>query len=188
MMNALNAKNINQFELQQKQIMLMGGNVKQQKNLSQPEIEKLKKDFIGMYFALAAINWGHGMNLGRAWQTALEQMGAFVSAKAKITNHPVCNHLNKIYSDFRRDMSRHIMTSEYANAKLNPEFANSFINYGTRRIQETKNSINNLYQKYMPQKQIQNPFIGHKFEIAKQNTQKIMQQMLLQQFANQRTA
>ena len=184
----LEKSNLNQSYLQQKQDMLFGADVKSQVKLNPIEIKNIEKNFVGMYFALAAINWGRGMTLGQAWQSALEQLGAFVAAKTKIANHPINAHLTKCYKEFRRDMSKHIMTCPYSKHKLRPEYAQSFINYGTKRTMETKNSLNNLYQKYMPKTQIKTQFVGHKFAIAKQKTHALMQKIISQQMTNQRAA
>ena len=60
--------NMQNLELQQKQIMMMGGLInKKQKKLSEEEIKQLKKDYSLMYFGFVSINWGQGKTLGVSW-------------------------------------------------------------------------------------------------------------------------
>nr|MBQ0090915.1 hypothetical protein [Candidatus Enterousia merdequi] len=177
------------MSLEQEQQILLGLNVKKTKDLSQQEIEKMQKDYIGMYYALTSINWSQGMTLGMAWQKALEQMDAFVASKTKMINHPMNKHLSKIHSEFRKKQSERIMTSEYAECKLNPVHKKSFLDYGTKRVKDTKDSLNNLYQKYMPEKtEVNNQQKSHSFDLAKQKAQFLMQQIMLQQMKNSRAA
>jgi hypothetical protein len=155
------------------------------KTLNQKEIKQIKKDFLKMYFALTAINWAHKMTLGMARQKALEQMRAFVESKMKIQNHPLNKHLIQFHNEFRRNMSKHIMTSGYSEKKLNPELAEKLIRFGTIKTKEAKSGINSLYQKYMP-KQNAKPIEIKKFIFIKQNIK--IQPMILQNMARQRAA
>lgn len=176
------------MEFRQKQNIMLGIFDKQTVRLSAEEIKKMKQDYVGMYYGFVSINWGQGMTLGRAWQKALEQMDAFVATKTKITNHPANKDFLKMHSDFRRDMAKSIMTSEYANDKLEPKYRKGFIAYGTKRVKETKNALDSLYQKYMPKQNLQQTSNAKSFDIAKQKTQQLMQQILMQQIMNQRAA
>ena len=173
-----------ELELQQKHFIMMGGALKViQNKLSPMEIEKMKKDYVGMYYGLASINWGQGMTLGMAWQKALEQMDAFVASKAKIPNHPANSELIKYHNQFRRDMAKSIMTSDYTGEKLPEHLKKSFLTYGTKRVKETKNALNDMYKKHMPKQEMQKTTNGKSFDIAKQK-----QLLLLQQMMNQRVA
>jgi len=183
MTQTLNKKQI-ELELQQKYLVMMGGSLKESQNkLSHMDIEKMKKDYVGMYYALVSINWGQGMTLGMAWQKALEQIDAFVASKMKIPNHPANSELVKYHNQFRRDRAKSIMTSEYADEKLSDRLKKSFVDYGTKRVKETKGALDNMYKKYMPKQEMQKTTNGKSFDIAKQK-----QLLLLQQMMNQRVA
>lgn len=179
-------KNQIESELQQKQFIMMGGSLKVVQNkLSQIEIEKMKKNYVGMYYALAAINWGQGITLGMAWQKALEQMDAFVASKTKIPNHPANAELKKYHNEFRRDMAKTIMTSEYTGEKLPEHLKKYFIDYGTKRVKETKGALDELYKTHMPKQELSKVPVVKSFEIAKRKTQQLL---LMQQIINQRVA
>lgn len=158
------------------------------KKISTDEIKKIKENYIGMYYGLVSVNWGRGMTLGMAWQKGLEQMDGFIAGKTKMLNHPLNKEILKIHSEFRRDMAKEIMSSEYANEKLEPALAKSFIEYGTKRVKETKDYLNGMYQKYMPEKTDAKQSNTKSFDVAKQKTQQLMQQLIAQQFLKQRAA
>ena len=174
--------NPNILDFQQKQMMMMGIQ-KNQIKLSREEIKKIKQNYVGMFYALAAINWSQGMTLGMAWQKALRQMDAFVASKTKIQNHPMNQYLVKMHTEFRRDMSKTIMTNQYSEEKLNPRLAKCFMAYGTKRVKETKGALNNLYQKYMPKQNVQQKTGINSFDIAKQNIQRMLLQQMVYQHA-----
>ena len=181
MMKNLNANQQNST-LQQKQVIMMGGRIKTvQKNLSPEEIRKIGKNYRLMYFSFTSINWSQGMTLGMAWQKALEQMDSFIVTKTKLKNHPMNNELMKIHAEFRRDMSKHIMTSEYAEDKLKEHHKKSFRDYGEEFFKKSKTYLDGIYGQYMPKQKIaqQPKFVN--FKIAQQKTQNILQQILLQQ-------
>lgn len=187
-MTQTNEINHNDLDFQKKQFLLMGGKIKNiQKKLPQAEITKLKKYYRDMYFGLTSINWGHGMTLGMAWQKALEQMDAFVAAKTKNQNHQVGAELAKIHKEFRRNMAKHIMTSEYSEEKLSEQHKQLFISYGEKKFQQAKNPLNEMYKKYTPQQEVTQQPKFVQLDLAKQKTQQIMQQILLQQL-NERAA
>ena len=182
-------KNQIDFEFQQKQFLMMGGSIKTVKEkLSQAEIEKMKKNYVGMYYALTSINWGQGMTLGMAWQKALEQMDAFVASKVKIRNHPANQELLNYHKEFRRHQSKFIMTNEYADMKLTENLKKPFLDYGTKRLNETKSALDEMYKAHMPEQQLQTAPVAKQFDIAKNKTQQLMQQILIQQMTNQRAA
>ena len=183
MIQELQKKQAN-LEIQKNFFIMMGGELENtQTKLSKLEIEKLKKDYVGMYYAFTSINWGQGMTLGMAWQKALEQMDAFVATKAKIPNHPANQELIKYHTSFKRDMARSIMQSKYANLKLREDFKKSFLDYGTKRLKEKKNSINNTYKKYMPVQQISKQPQSVQFDLARKKAEQLMrvQMLIIQQ-------
>lgn len=176
--------NMQNFELQQKKFIMMGGDIKtQQKQLSPEVIKQIKKNYTRMYFALTSINWGQGKTLGMAWQKALEQMDAFVASKIKISNHPINNELVKFHTKFKQDMSKHIMTSEYSASKLREEHKKLFIKIGEKDLKKGKTFLDNKYQEYMPKQQIKETPIMKSFDIAQAKTQQMMQQMLQRQIS-----
>ena len=181
MTEVLNTNQLN-LELHQKKFILMGGKIKNvQKKLSANEIAQIKKSYRRMYFAFTSINWANGMTLGMAWQKALEQMNSFVATKSKIKNHPVNDELMKIHAEFRREQSKHIMTSEYANEKLSDKYKKSFFDYGNQKLKKYKSVIDGMYKQYMPQPEITKQQKTSDFGIGMQKTQQILQQLLLQQ-------
>jgi 5-keto 4-deoxyuronate isomerase len=176
-------KNQIELEFQQKQQMLMGGSVdaKAKKKMTPEDIKQMKKDYTNMYFALTSINWGHGGTLGMAWQKALSQMDAFVSTKMKMINHPMGKELLKMHTEFRRNMSKHIMTSEYAEEKLQERHKKLFIERGEKNFNKAKNSLDKIYDKYMPEKTEAKTPVAKSFAIAQQQTHQRIQQILAQQ-------
>lgn len=174
--------NQNNIEFQQKQFIMMGGTIKiNQKKLSQATKEKMIKDYRNMYYAFTSINWGNGMNLGMAWQKALEQMDAFVATKAKIPNHPANQDLVKYHSEFRRNMAREIMTNENSNIKLEERLKKLFLTNGNTELKKAKSSLDEIYKQYMPTKQITKQPKTVILNLAKKRTEQFMQMILMQQ-------
>ena len=141
-----------------------------------------------MYFAFTSINWANGMTLGMAWQKALEQMESFVKTKANNSNNPVSNELIKIHTEFRRYQSKFIMTSEYVDDRLAERLKKPFMDYGNQQLKKYKSAMDNIYQMHMPTTEITKQTKTHDFGIGMQNTQQILQQLLLQQQLKQRAA
>ena len=181
MMNELEMKNLD-IEFQQKKIIMMGGDIKNNvKKLSLAEIEQIKKNYRLMYFGFVSVNWGNGTTLGMAWQKALTQMDAFVASKAKIAGHPINSELVKIHTDFRRHMAKHIMTSDYSENKLLEKHKKLFLDMGEKDLKKSKAYFDNMYQQYMPQKTVEKTPLMHKFGIGAQKAQQMLQQLLIQQ-------
>lgn len=188
--NSESKKNITDSEFLKKQIIMMGGSIdNNKKQISPQEIEKFKKNWIKMYYGFVSVNWGAGMTLGMAWQKALEQMDAYAMSKSKVQNHPINEHMIKFHREFRRDMAKTIMTSEYADYKLPEHLKQKLADYGQKRIRESKSDIDNMYKQYAPEHQDTNrQIISVKFNVANRNVQSMMQQILIQQQMNQRAA
>ncbi len=181
--------NIKDLEIKQKKFIMFGGIINQnQKKLSQSEIKKLKKDYRKMYFGFVSINWGMGKTLGVSWQKALEQMDGFITSKSKTPNHPVNDELIKIHTEFRRDMAKTIMTNPYTNEKLNEKFKQFFMEDGTKSVKIAKNSLEDIYKKYMPEQTTEKTSTAKSFGLAQRKAQQLMQQMLMQQQTNQYAA
>jgi len=141
-----NSKNL---EIFQKQIIMMGGDIKkEQQKLSPETIKQIEKNYRQMYIGFTSINWGMGKTLGVSWQKALEQMDAFVESKIKVANHPMNNALIKIHKEFRADMAKFIMQSPHAENKLSERLKKDFIDDGTKNIKQAKAVLDDLYKQY----------------------------------------
>ena len=175
-----NSKNL---EIFQKQIIMMGGDIKKEQQKLSPEvIKQIEKNYRQMYIGFTSINWGMGKTLGVSWQKALEQMDSFVASKTKIANHPVNNALVKIHKEFRSDMARFIMQSPHAENKLSERLKKDFIDDGTKSLKQAKDVLENIYKRYNPTKESTKQFAAVKFNFANRN----LQQILMRQY--QRTA
>ena len=174
-------KNLQNMKFRQKQIVMMGGGINQQtKKLSPAEIEQMKKNYVAMYFGFTSINWGMGKTLGMSWQKALEQMDGYVMSKVKIPNHPANAELIKFHTEFRRDMAKFIMTNPYTNVKLKEHHKKLFLDYGTKRVKESKNTLDKIYEQHMPSMDVKSQSKDNKFDVANRNLQQVIQSMLLQ--------
>ena len=179
---------MNNLELRQQQMIMFGVNEKNKVKLTEQEIKQVQKNYVGMYYGFVSINWSQGMTLGMAWQKALQQMDAFVETKTRVPNHPLNEHLIKMHTEFRRDMSKKIMTSENAECKLNPKLKQSFANYGMSSLKKNKSVLDDLHKNYMPQNSIDKTQTTKSLKDATQKTQELMQQLMLQQMIKSRAA
>lgn len=180
---------VQNFDLQQKQVMMMGGMIDSKQNKLSPEaIKQIKKDYVKMYFGFVSINWGMGKTLGVSWQKALEQMESYIISKLKIRNHPMNIEFAKMHREFRHDMAKHIMTNPYTEEILNKEYKKSFVDYGTECVKSGKRSLDNMYMAYMPKQNERHQIASVKFNFANQKMQQILQQMLMYQKTNQHAA
>ena len=174
-------------EIQERQLMLMGVAVKNnQKKLSFEDIRKMKQLYRDMYFAFTSINWGQGMTLGMAWQKALKQMETFVALKIKTPNHPMNTELIKFHNEFRKDMSKHIMTSEFSEVKLLDRHKNLFLQDGMKQLKKSKDSLNDMHKQFMPEKIADKNQNVKTFENAQLRAKQMMQQMALLNLAKLR--
>ena len=177
-----NINNMKNIEFQQKQIMMVGGLGDDKKQKLSPEtIKQMKTNYIKMYYGFVSINWGMGKTLGVAWQKALEQMDGFIATKAKIVGHPINNELIKFHKEFRHDMAKTIMTNPYTEEKLPERLKKIFFDDGTKRVKESKGVLDSMYQQYMPKNIFEKTQVAHKFALANQKTQQMLQQLLMQQ-------
>ena len=170
------------LELQQKQIIMMGGLVdKKEKKLSIEEIKKLENDYTWMYFGFVSINWGQGKTLGVSWQKGLEQMDAFIATKTKQVGHPVNDELVKIHARFRKEMAETIMTNPNVDAKLDERLKKVFFEMGVKDLKTHKDALEDTYKRFAPEQSITKPDVAKKFDIANQKTQKLLQILSSQQ-------
>lgn len=186
-----NEKNIlSHPDIQQNMMILMGGGKEKEQELTQEQQKQITRNYIAMYFALGAVNWCQGTTLGVAWQKALNQMDSFVESKTKIANHPMSQYLAKIHAQHRREMSKAIMTSPYANYKLmiSPELAKGWSDFATKHFQENKNALNGLYNKLMPNQKLEKQSENNPFKMAQDKMCNKMQSIWLQHKLNQYAA
>ena len=80
------------------------------------------------------------------------------------------------------------MTNEYADMKLTENLKKPFLDYGTKRLNETKSALDEMSKAHMPEQQLQMTPVAKQFDIAKNKTQQLIQQILIQQMTNQRAA
>ena len=177
-------------DIRDKMAILTGANKEHQKEIPEEHQKQIVKNYVAMYFTLAAINWCHGMTLGMAWQKALEQMDAYIKSKTKIANHPMRKYLTEMHAIRRREMAKEIMTNPHANDKLslNPETAAKWESFSTKHFQKNKNALNMLYKQYMPKQPINVQTNENSFKVAQEKMFTKMQQILLQQKMAQRAA
>ena len=188
-MTQTSENSLQNLKTQQKLFIVMGGDIKsEQKKMSIQDIEKLRKNYRFMYVGFACMNWAHGNTLGMAWQKALEQMESFVKSKMKNINNPVNIELIKIHTEFKREMSKHIMTSHNTNMTVEGAEAKNFLEWGELYMKKSKKPLDDIYKKYMPKQTVQKTPLVKQFDIAKQKADQLMQQILLQRKINQRAA
>jgi hypothetical protein len=172
-------------EFMNQKIIMMGGNQNQRaKQISEAEIKRMKQKYVAMYYGFVSIHWGMGKSLGASWQRALEQMDGFIATWEKIPNHPLTREMKKFHQEYRRDMARAIMTNPNAELKLQEKFRKDFVDYGTRRVKESKSDLDSMYKKYAPEQD------AKKTEFASANRQvnMLLQQILLRQKMQGRAA
>ena len=178
---------IRNLEFQQNKILLVGGKTQlSEKKLSANDIQKMQQNYVQMFFGFTSVNWGNGKTLGAAWQHALEQMDAFVESKAKIPNHPMIKELIKYHKNFRKDWAKTIMTSPHAQDKLNENLKKMFYKDGIASIKQSKTVLDNMYKHFIPEQSVYKAPEAKSFELAKQNTQKLMQQIMIRQMMKNR--
>ncbi len=170
-------------DVQNDMLILMGGQKEKTRDLTKEQQNQITKNYVAMYFSLAAVNWCQGTTLGIAWQKALEQMDSFIKAKIKVENHPMTKWLAKIHSRHHREMSKEIMTNQNANNKISmsPESAKKWSAFSAKHFEENKNSLNGLYNQLMPQQKVQQQSENNPFKMAIDKISKTMQTIMLQQ-------
>ena len=80
------------------------------------------------------------------------------------------------------------MTNPYTNEKLNEKFKQFFMGDGTKSVKIAKNSLEDIYKKYMPEQTTEKTSTAKSFGLAQRKVQQLMQQMLMQQQTNQYAA
>ncbi|MFQ6703993.1 MAG: hypothetical protein ACLRFP_02850 [Alphaproteobacteria bacterium] len=176
-------------DIQQRMLMLMGENKDQKLELTKDEENKIAQNYQKMYFALATIRWCNGEKLGIARQHALEQMNSYVKTKTNIA-HPMNKYLVAINSQINREVSYHNMTDKHSDKtiNMNSELAKKWSTESAKIFQQCMKNMNEMYKKYMPEKNNKQTPATVKFQLAQHRTQQMLQQIILEQQRRQRAA
>ena len=177
-------------DVQQRLLMIMGNEKNKKLELSKDEEKAIAKNYQTMFFALATIRWCNGGTLGMARQKSLEQMDNFVKSKVNIA-HPMNKYLMAINSQTRREIAALNMTDENSDKKIetNSAVAKKLSAEATKEFQESLKNLNDMYKKYMPEKDIKKMPATKSFNVAQQKAQQLMQQLVMaQQMMKQRAA
>lgn len=176
-------------DIQQRMLMMMGNEKNKKLEISKEEEKKIAQTYLKMFFALATIRWCNGETLGIARQKSLDQMNNYVKSKTNIA-HPMNKYLLAINSQIHREIAQINMTDENSNKKIeiDPELKKKWQAEATKEFQQCLKTLNEMYQKYMPEKDVKKMPATKSFETAKQRAQQLMQAMLLQQTMHQKAA
>ena len=176
-------------DIQQRMLMMMGNEKNKKLEISKEEEKKIAQTYLKMFFALATIRWCNGETLGVARQKSLDQMNNYVKSKTNIA-HPMNKYLLAINGQIHREIAQINMTDENSNKKIeiDPELKKKRQAEATKEFQQCLKTLNEMYQKYMPEKDVKKMPATKSFEAAKQRAQQLMQAMLLQQTMHQKAA
>lgn len=96
--------------------------------------KKLSSAYFKLYFGLSCVNWANKKSLGAAWQTALSQIDAFVTAKNP--NNPAAMYLRQINAAHKTAWPKNIMTHPRRDARLAGDAAafDNWRQYGARHV------------------------------------------------------
>ena len=118
------------------------------KIVSPVDRRELAAAYLQLFSGFAWRNWTNKYSLGRAWQTALEQCGAFAETKKK--KNPAAKYLNNVYNAHKKYWSRVIMTHGGRDNTINPEEAKikQLRAHGEKMIREAMDKINLILARY----------------------------------------
>lgn len=111
------------------------------KPLSAATKEKLSRAYFKLYFGLSCVNWSYKKSLGAAWQSALGQIDAYISAKKQ--DNPAVIYLRQVNAAHKSAWPKNIMTHPQRDTKLNspdPELQ-QWRRYGSQNIQSAMGEI-----------------------------------------------
>lgn len=110
--------------------------------------QELASAYLQMFSGFAWRNWTNKYSLGRAWQTALEQCGAFCDTKNK--NNPAAKYLKNVYDAHKKYWSRVIMTHGGRDNTINPNDAEikKLRAHGEKMVREAMDKINLILARY----------------------------------------
>ena len=109
---------------------------------------ELVKCYIQMFSGFAWVNWTNKFSLGRAWQTALTQCGAF--CEPKNNKNPAAKYLQATFRAHKKYWSQIIMTHKNRENTINPNDAHvkNLRQHGQRMIREAMDKINLILSRY----------------------------------------
>lgn len=176
-------------DVQQRILMIMGDKKNPKLELTKSEETKIAQNYRKMYITLATIRWCKGESLGVARQHAMAQMNTFVKSKVDIA-HPMNKYLMTINNQIIRTISQLNMTDENSDKKINmnPELATKWSVEATKIFQQNMHELNEMYQKYMPVKDVKQQPVNVKFKTANRRVVDMLNHMLAQQQNHQRAA
>lgn len=110
--------------------------------------KELAATYLQMFSGFAWRNWTNKYSLGRAWQTALAQCGAFSDTKNK--KNPAAKYLKNVYDAHKKYWSRVIMTHGARDNVINPDDQEikKLRAHGERMIREAMDKINLILARY----------------------------------------
>lgn len=110
--------------------------------------KELAAAYLQMFSGFAWRNWTNKYSLGRAWQTALAQCGAFCDTKNK--KNPAAKYLKNVYDAHKKYWSRVIMTHGARDNVINPDDQEikKLRAHGERMIRESMDKINLILARY----------------------------------------
>lgn len=109
---------------------------------------ELVKCYVQMFSGFAWVNWTNKFSLGRAWQTALTQCGAF--CEPKNNKNPAAKYLQATFRAHKKYWSQIIMTHKNRENTINPNDAHvkNLRQHGQRMIREAMDKINLILSRY----------------------------------------
>ena len=110
--------------------------------------KELASAYLQMFSGFAWVNWTNKHSLGRAWQTALTQCGAF--ADTKNNKNPAAKYLKSVYEAHKKYWSRVIMTHRGRDNTINPndQDIKKLRAHGEQMIREAMDKINLILGRY----------------------------------------
>ena len=110
--------------------------------------KELASAYLQMFSGFAWRNWTNKYSLGRAWQTALAQCGAFADTKNK--KNPAAKYLKNVYETHKKYWSRVIMTHGARENTINPDDnkIKELRAHGERMVREAMDKINLILARY----------------------------------------
>ncbi len=109
---------------------------------------ELVKCMLNLFSGFSWVNWTNGYSLGRAWQTALTQCGAFCDTKND--KNPAAKYLKAAAKGYKRYWSQIIMTHKNRENTINPSDARvlALREHGKRMIRTAIDQINLILARY----------------------------------------
>ncbi|MBE6460934.1 MAG: hypothetical protein E7007_03455 [Alphaproteobacteria bacterium] len=110
--------------------------------------KEMAEAYLTMFTGFTWRNWTNKYSLGRAWQTALAQCGAFCDTKNK--QNPAAKYLTNVYDAHKKYWSRVIMTHGARDNLINPDDQEikKLRAHGERMIREAMDKINLILARY----------------------------------------